>query len=98
MHTDFTKIGKKGTIVIPAPLRQRFGFHEGDLVITEDHGDGILIRPAVALPVEHYSPERQAEFLLSNAIDAEDYEQAKKAVRKMGLDPERIPHHKPGKK
>lgn len=95
MKIEVTKIGKRGTLVIPAALRQLLGFHDGDLVIAEDHGDGILIRPAVALPIESYSLERQAEFLLSSALDKADYEQAKKAVCKMGLDPETITHYKP---
>lgn len=44
---------------------------------------------------ETHSPERKAEFLLSNAIDREDYEDAVAEVRKMGLDPAKILHVKP---
>ena len=46
MRTEVVTVGKRGTIVIPASLRKRFGVHEGDLLLTEDHGDGILIIPA----------------------------------------------------
>lgn len=90
-----TKIGQRGTIVIPAALRRRFGLEEGSTVIAEEREEGILIRPAVVLPLETYSPERKAEFLLSNAVDADDYDRARKAVRKLGLDPDAIPHEKP---
>jgi len=45
--------------------------------------------------LEDYSPERIAEFLLSNALDAEDYAEAVAEVRRMGLDPEKVPHQKP---
>ena len=90
-----SKVGKRGTVVIPAPLRRRFGIEEGSLVVTEATEDGILIRPAVAVPVEVYTPRRKAEFLLSNAIDADDYAWAVEEVRRMGLDPEAIPHRKP---
>lgn len=48
-------------------------------------------------PVEIYTPERRAEFLLSNAVDAEDYEQARQEVLKQGLDPDSIPHFHPTK-
>ncbi len=89
---DTTKVGKRGAIIVPAALRREFGIEEGSLVITEAREDGILIRPAVALPVEIYSPERKAEFLLSNALDAADYEAAVRQVKKMGLDPRRIDH------
>lgn len=92
---ETSKVGKRGTVVIPARLRKRFGITEGSLIITEETGDGILIRPAVALPVEKYSTERIAEFLLSNAIDAADYATAVEEVKRMGLDPDSIPHKKP---
>lgn len=95
MKHSTIKIGKRGTVVIPATLRKHFKLSEGDLVIAEDHGDGILIRVAVALPLEHYSLKRQAEFLLSNAVDAADYNEARKAVRQMGLNPDDVPHYKP---
>jgi AbrB family looped-hinge helix DNA binding protein len=87
-----SKVGKRGAVVIPARLRKRFGIQEGTLVIAEEREDGVLIRPAVALPVEAYSPERVAEFLLTNAVDAEDYARAVKRVKAMGLDPASIPH------
>ena len=69
---DATKIGKRVTVMIPARLRKRFGMEDGSLVIVEDREDGVLIRPAVALPVESYSPQRKAEFLQSNATDEDD--------------------------
>ena len=95
---ETTKMGKRGTVVIPAILRRRFGFAEGSLVIAEEQEDGVLLRPAVAMPIEIYSSERIAEFLLSNAVDEEDYLQAKKEVKKLGLNPAKIRHQKPTRK
>jgi AbrB family looped-hinge helix DNA binding protein len=92
---ETSKVGKRGAIVVPARLRRRFGIVQGSLVVAEEHGDGILIRPAVALPLEIYSPKRKAEFLLSNAVDAKDYQAALKEVRKMGVDPSEVSHHQP---
>lgn len=60
----------------------------------EANEEGILIRPAMALVLESYTPQRQAEFLLSNAVEAEDYAQAVAEVWKLGLDPATIPRHK----
>ena len=94
--TDVTsRVGKRGTIVVPAKLRERYGLDEGVLVIAEAREDGILLRPAVAVPVELYSPERRAEFLMSNAVNDDDYREAVDEVRRMGLDPDSIPHRKP---
>ena len=93
MSQSTSRVGKRGTVVIPAALRRRFGIEEGSLVIAEDREEGILIRPAVAVPLESYSQERKAEFLLSNAVDAEDYARAQEEVhKKMRLDPSAIPH------
>lgn len=90
-----TKVGKRGTVVIPKNLRQRFGLQEGSLVIAEERDGGILLRVAAPVAIETYTPERRAEFLLSNAVDAEDYARAVEEVRKLGLDPNDIPHDKP---
>ncbi|MEO7142619.1 MAG: AbrB/MazE/SpoVT family DNA-binding domain-containing protein [Bryobacteraceae bacterium] len=94
-HRETSKVGKRGAIVVPARFRRKFGIEEGSLVITEEREDGILIRPAVALPVEIYTPERKAEFILSTAIDEEDYQTACETVRRMGLDPDRVKHARP---
>ena len=91
---ETSKVGRRGTIVIPAKLRKRFGLEEGMLVIAEAREEGILLRPAVAVPMETYSPERVAEFLLTNAVDAEDYARAVARVKAMGLDHNTIPHVK----
>jgi AbrB family looped-hinge helix DNA binding protein len=92
---ETSKVGKRGVIVIPARLRRKFGIKEGQFVVAEERPEGILIRPAVVLPVEVYTAGRKAEFLLSNAVDAEDYRAALRTVRKMGLDPAQIPHEVP---
>jgi AbrB family looped-hinge helix DNA binding protein len=89
------RVGKRGAIIVPANLRRRFGIEEGSIVTAEEKEDGILIRPAVIVPVERYTPERKAEFLLSNAVDEADYRSARKVVRKLGLDPDTIPHSRP---
>jgi len=49
----------------------------------------------MTVPVEEYTPERMAEFLLSNAVDGNDYRNAREEVRKLGLDPDAIPRQGP---
>jgi AbrB family looped-hinge helix DNA binding protein len=88
------RVGKRGTVVVPARLRKKFGIEEGALIIAEEREDGILLRPAVALTVEIYTPARRAQFLLSNAVDRKDYLAARREVKKLGVDPEQIPHYK----
>jgi AbrB family looped-hinge helix DNA binding protein len=93
-----SKVGRRGTIVLPAKLRRRLGIEEGSFVVAEEREDGILIRPATVLPVEVYTPERRAEFILNNAVNAEDYRRARAQVKRMGLDPDRIKHLRPPKR
>jgi len=57
------------------------GLEERALVIAEEREDGILLRPAVAMPVEIYT-ERKAEFLLSTPWKR--YESGEKV--QMGVD------------
>jgi AbrB family looped-hinge helix DNA binding protein len=92
---ESARVGKRGAIVVPAKLRKHFGIEEGSVVTAEACEDGILIRPAVIVPVERYSPERKAEFLLSTATSSEDYRRARKHVKKLGIDPDSIPHRRP---
>ena len=57
------------------------------MVVAEESEYGVLLRPAAVLPVEIYSPERKAEFLVANATDSADRVKAEEEVRRMGLTP-----------
>lgn len=92
---DSARVGKRGTVVVPAKLRRRYGLEEGSFVTAEPRDDGILLRPAIIVPIEKYSPQRKAEFLLNNAITAADYRRARREVKKLALDPDSIPHRRP---
>ena len=92
---EAVKVGKRGAIIVPAKLRKRYGIDEGTIVTAEAREEGVLIRPAIVVPVERYTPERKAEFLLSTATTLKDYQSARKAVKKLGLDPDGIRHRRP---
>src|SRR5690348_17543818 len=91
---EAVKVGKRGAIVVPAKLRKRYGIEEGSVVTAEARDEGVLIRPAIVIPVERYTPERKAEFLLSTATTEKDYQRARKEVKKLGLNPDDIPHRR----
>jgi AbrB family looped-hinge helix DNA binding protein len=93
--SESSKVGRRGTFVIPANLRRRYGIEEGSEIIAEETPEGILIRPALTVPIELYTAERKAEFILSNAVDAEDYARAVEEVKALGIDPEAVAHTKP---
>lgn len=96
---EVSRVGKRGTVVIPAQLRRRFGISEGSLVIAEARDGGVLIRPAVALPADDYRRQFLAEVdrgyaaLREDAAEWQDVE----AERRMldgtlmdGLDPNEV--------
>ena len=81
------KMGKRGTLVIPAEVRRRHHLQEDSLVEVESTDQGLLLRPVAAIAIEVYTPERKAEFLMGNAVDEVDLAWAEAEVRKLGLDP-----------
>lgn len=52
----------RGVVTLPAKLRQALGLEPDDQLIAETVPEGLLLRPAVTLPVEMYTPEREDEF------------------------------------
>ena len=69
--SETSKIGKRGTLVIPAKLRSRFGLKEGSLVIAEETPEGILIRPAIAIPTTALTQAQMDELLLEGLVKDE---------------------------
>lgn len=94
-QSESIRVGKRGAIVLPAALRRQYGFEEGATLIAEPTEEGIMLKPAVVLSYERYTLQRKAEFLLNNAIGPDEYRWAADEVRRMGVDPEGIPHERP---
>jgi len=61
MKTTLT-VTERGTITLPAKLRRQLGIKTDDQLIAEATPEGLLLRPAVTLPIEIYSDARIAEF------------------------------------
>ena len=55
-------INSRGVITLPVKLRQFMGLQTDDQLIAETTPQGLLLRPAVTLPLEIYSPARVEEF------------------------------------
>ena len=55
-------INSRGVVTLPAKLRQALCLKADDQLIAETTPEGLLLRPAVTLPVEVYSKERVREF------------------------------------
>lgn len=55
-------ITSRGVITLPARLRRELGLRADDQLIAEVTPAGLLLRPAVTLPVEVYTADREREF------------------------------------
>ena len=58
----------RGVVTLPSRLRQAMGLKANDQLIAETTPEGLLLRPAVTLPIELYTPQRESEF---DAAEAE---------------------------
>lgn len=55
-------VTSRGVVTLPAKLRAALGLKPDDHLIAETTSEGLLLRPAVTLPVEVYSDQRIGEF------------------------------------
>lgn len=55
-------ITSRGVITLPARVRRALGLRADDQLIAEVTPEGLLLRPAVTVPVEIYTPDREREF------------------------------------
>lgn len=55
-------VTSRGVVTLPAKLRRALGLKAEDQLIAETTPEGLLLRPAVTLPVEIYTEQRIAEF------------------------------------
>lgn len=53
-------INSRGVVTLPAKLRQAMGLKADDQLIAETTPQGLLLRPAVTLPLELYPPRTRA--------------------------------------
>jgi AbrB family looped-hinge helix DNA binding protein len=55
-------INSRGVLTLPAKLRDALGLKADDQLIAETTPEGLLLRPAITLPIEVYTPAREREF------------------------------------
>ena len=82
-------VTRRGVITLPARLRRALGLKADDQLIAEITPEGLLLRPAVTLPVEVYTPERIREF---DEAEADLAELLRPAGRQRRATPRKRPH------
>ncbi len=67
MPSSTIHINKRGSLTLPMPMRKKLGLERGGVVMAEALDQGVLLKPAVAFPIEMYSDSRVAEFDVADA-------------------------------
>ena len=67
-------VSSRGQITLPAALRKRFGIKSGDVMILEDRGNEVVLKPGVVLEIQHYSDEQIAQWDTEDKLS--DHERA----------------------
>lgn len=80
MKTTLT-VTSRGVVTLPAKLRRALGLKADDQLIAETTPEGLLLRPAVTLPVEIYTDKRVSEFDEAEAELEKVLRRRKKAAR-----------------
>lgn len=55
-------VSSRGQITLPTALRKRLGIKSGDVVILEERGNEVVLKPGMVLEVQHYSDEQIAQW------------------------------------
>jgi len=65
-------VSSRGQITLPAALRKRLGIKKGDVVILEDRGNEIVLKPGIVLEIQHYSDEQIAQWDVEDKLSDRD--------------------------
>ena len=65
-------VSGRGQITLPATTRKRFGIKGGDVVILEDRGSEIVLKPGIVLEVQHYSDDQIAQWDADDRLDDQE--------------------------
>lgn len=65
-------VSNRGQVTLPAAMRKRLGIKGGDVVILEDRGNEIVLKPGVVLELELYSDEQIAQWDAEDKLDDDE--------------------------
>ena len=65
-------VSNRGQITLPAATRKRLGIKGGDVVILEDRGNEVVLKPGVVMEVDIYSDEQIAQCDAADRLSDEE--------------------------
>ena len=73
-------VSSRGQITLPAATRKRLGIKAGDVVILEDRGGEIVLKPGVVLEIQSYDDDQIAQWIADDRFDDGERRRILKAV------------------
>ena len=77
---EYAQVSRRGQITLPATVRERLGIKSGDMMILEDRGTEVAVKPAVVMEVELYTDEQIAQWGAEDKLDDEERRAILKAL------------------
>lgn len=62
-------VSSRGQLTLPAATRKRLGIGPGDVMILEDRGHELVLKPGTVLEVEQYDDEQIARWDAEDLLD-----------------------------
>ena len=77
--SNLVRVQEHGQVVLPANVRKRLGFKEGDLVVVEETAEGVLLTPRGVAAINALSEIGDA--LREEGLTLDDMIERRKAIR-----------------
>ena len=65
-------VSSRGQVTLPAATRKRLGIRGGDVVIMEDRGSEIVLKPGVVLEIQHYDDDQMAQWDADDKLEGRE--------------------------
>ena len=65
-------VSSRGQITLPATLRKRLGIKGGDVMILEDRGDELVLKPGMVVELQLYGDEQIARWDAEDSLSDEE--------------------------
>jgi len=73
-------VSNRGQVTLPAAMRKRLGIQGGDVVILEDRGSEIVLKPGVVLELDLYDDEQIAQWDADDRLEDDERKRIVDAV------------------
>lgn len=73
-------VSNRGQVTLPAAIRKRLGIKGGDVVILEDRGGEIVLKPGVVIELDIYDDEQIAQWDADDRLEDDERKRIVAAV------------------